>query len=612
MLVPAQWQPLRRKLPILISTLLVAVVVIVSALAYRQVEETLIAAARERVTNGSQRLADMFTRSAWGQRVRAQHLAADSAVVRFLASPTGRTRAAVQRTLDSERASDPRVESVALWSKDRRRVLLTVGDTVFSRAGFPDADDVPHDSAAGGSWIGPFIAVGDSVSYDLIAPVVADVRDTLGFVVESRHVSTVSAELVSGLAGAKSILLFGNAQGGVWSNNQARRAVGPQPPVPIGTPIQLTSPDGRVRFGAAATVPPTPWMIWLEIPRAAVLAPAHHFLFSMGVAALLIIAAGILGAWLLSHQITSPLAEVTRAAEDLAGGDYARRVTRERADELGRLATAFNSMAQQVQDSRNVLEERVAERTRELQEALEGLRQAQDELVRRERLAILGQLAGGVGHELRNPLGVMTNALYYLGVVLEDAPANVQEYLEILRTQIGLSEKIVTDLLDFARVKPPQREHIVLADLVAQQLERVNVPPGIRVQRELPTDLPPISADCVQIGQVVLNLITNAVQAMAGSQPSDVIAGTLLLRGRVVDQHHVELEVRDTGPGILPEHLDKIFEPLFTTKARGIGLGLAVSRALVRANGGELTVSSRPGEGASFLMVMPTPRPERA
>src|SRR5690242_6648508 len=150
MLVPAQWQPLRRKLPILISTLLVAVVVIVSALAYRQVEETLITAARERVTNGSQRLADMFTRSAWGQRVRAQHLAADSAVVRFLATPTGRTRAAVRRTLDSERASDPRVEAVALWSRDRRRVLLMVGDTVFSRAAFPNADDVPHDSAAGG------------------------------------------------------------------------------------------------------------------------------------------------------------------------------------------------------------------------------------------------------------------------------------------------------------------------------------------------------------------------------------------------------------------------------------------------------------------------------
>src|SRR6187551_2690892 len=136
--IPAQWQPLRRKLPLLISTLLVAVAVVISGLAYRQVEETLIAAARERVANGSQRLADMFTRSAWGQRVRAQHLAADSAVVRFLANPTGRARADVHRTLESEQSSDPRVEGVALWGKHRRRVLM-VGDTVFSRAGFPNA-----------------------------------------------------------------------------------------------------------------------------------------------------------------------------------------------------------------------------------------------------------------------------------------------------------------------------------------------------------------------------------------------------------------------------------------------------------------------------------------
>jgi signal transduction histidine kinase len=283
-----------------------------------------------------------------------------------------------------------------------------------------------------------------------------------------------------------------------------------------------------------------------------------------------------------------------------------------RADELGRLATAFNTMAQQVQDSRTVLEERVAERTRELQEALEGLRRAQDELVRRERLAILGQLAGGVGHELRNPLGVMTNAVYYLGVVLADAPPTVHDYLAILRTQIGLSEKIVTDLLDFARVKSPQREWIVLEDLVAQQLGRACIPAGIRVERELPADLPLVSADCTQLGQVVLNLITNAIQAMVGSRSCEEATGTLLLRGRVLDEGRVALEVRDTGPGVLPEHLEQIFEPLFTTKARGIGLGLAVSRTLARANGGDLTVSTRPGSGASFSLVMLTSAPTPA
>jgi signal transduction histidine kinase len=580
------------------------VVVIVSGIAYRQLESTLIDSARGRVTNASQRLADVYTGTAWSLSVRAQHVASDSAVVRFLAAPTEATRAAAQDALERELSNSRWAAAVALWGAGGAQ-LLTVGTAALSRAGFPTADAAPHDAMRGGSWIGPLVAVGDTVLYDLIAPVVKRQGDTLGFVVETRRVSGESAQLVSGIMGADAVSMLGNASGDLWAKG-AKPATGPAVPVPAGTPVQFTAPDGVTRLGAMALAPPTPWLVWVETPRSAVLRPARHFLFSIGIVALLIIAAGVAGAWLLSNHITAPLAEVTQAAEDLAGGDYARRVALVRADELGRLATAFNSMAQQVQDSRTVLEERVAERTRELQEAVEGLRRAQDELVRRERLAILGQLAGGVGHELRNPLGVMTNALYYLSVVLEDAPPNVLEYLGILRTQIGLSEKIVTDLLDFARVKSPQREWIVLEDLVAQQLGRSCIPASIHVERAFPTDLPLVSADCTQIGQVVLNLITNAIQAMVGSRSCEEASGTLLLRGHVLDATHVVLEVRDSGPGILPEHLEKIFEPLFTTKARGIGLGLAVSRTLARANGGDLTVSSQPGSGASFSLAMLT------
>ncbi|HEX6965522.1 MAG TPA: ATP-binding protein [Gemmatimonadaceae bacterium] len=611
MRVPSPWQPIRRKLPLLISTLLVAVVVVMSGMAYRQLEATLLDAARDRVANGAQRLADVFTGSAWGQRVRAQRLASDPTIVRYLSRPTESARIAAEETLDGERTTDQRVVAISLWTNHHGRTLV-VGNTVFADSGFSAADEVPHDSAAGGSWIGPFIAVGDSAIYHLIAPVFGRAGETLGFLVESRRVSTQSERVTRALIGDAVVLMFGNATGGVWTDEHAKRVAGPSMPVSTGVPVEFRGPHGDVRLGAVAAVPPTPWLIWVEIPRSAVLAPARHFLVSMGAAALLIIAVGVVAAWLLSNHITAPLDEITRAAEDLAGGDYARRVSLVRADELGRLATAFNTMAQQVQDSRTVLEERVAERTRELQEALEGLRRAQDELVRRERLAILGQLAGGVGHELRNPLGVMTNAVYYLGVVLADAPPTVHDYLAILRTQIGLSEKIVTDLLDFARVKSPQREWIVLEDLVAQQLGRACIPAGIRVERELPADLPLVSADCTQIGQVVLNLITNAIQAMVGSRSCEEATGTLLLRGRVLDEGRVALEVRDTGPGVLPEHLEQIFEPLFTTKARGIGLGLAVSRTLARANGGDLTVSSRPGSGASFSLVMLTSAPTPA
>jgi signal transduction histidine kinase len=223
----------------------------------------------------------------------------------------------------------------------------------------------------------------------------------------------------------------------------------------------------------------------------------------------------------------------------------------------------------------------------------------QGELVRREKLAILGQLAGGVGHELRNPLGVMTNALYYLDAVLTDVTPAVREYLGILRTQVTLSEKIISDLLDFARVKPPRRETLSADRLADDQLARVGALDGITVEHDFPSDLPSVSVDPVQVGQVLLNLITNAVQAMEGK------GGTLTLRGRRDGPGHVRLEVADTGGGIAPEHVEHVFEPLFTTKARGIGLGLAVSRSLMRSNDGDIAFTSTPGVGTTFSIRLP-------
>jgi signal transduction histidine kinase len=210
---------------------------------------------------------------------------------------------------------------------------------------------------------------------------------------------------------------------------------------------------------------------------------------------------------------------------------------------------------------------------------------------------MLGQLASGVGHELRNPLGVMTNAVYYLEMVQPDAPQDVQEYLGILRSQIGLAEKIVGDLLDFSRVRPPRRDVAALADIVAAQQARLAVPPGITLTVDLPGDLPRVSVDVVQIGQIVFNLMLNAMQAFGDG------GGTVRIRGSASGSH-VFLHVEDDGPGVPAELRAKIFEPLFTTKARGIGLGLAVSRSLAEANGGTLSLEDG-GAGAHFVLSLP-------
>jgi signal transduction histidine kinase len=334
----------------------------------------------------------------------------------------------------------------------------------------------------------------------------------------------------------------------------------------------------------------------------------------LGLAALLALSAAWVGGNLL---ITRPVQALLRTTEQLATGDLSTRAKLHHGiGELRQLASTLDQMVE-------ALEQRVAERKR-AEEALKGyserleqmveertkeLREAQDRLVRNEKLAVLGQLPGGVGHELRNPLGVISNATYYLQMSLapdqpgassraDETTATAREYLEIIASQVHKAEKIVSDLLDFSRTRPAERQEIAVSQLVAEVLNRQPPPDEVEVVTRIPSDLPPVFVDLLQIEQVLGNLITNAYQAMP-------LCGSLTLSAQA-EEASVRLAVTDTGCGIPPENLDKIFEPLFTTRARGIGLGLAVSKNLVEVNGGSIQVESQEGQGSTFTVTLPT------
>ena len=240
------------------------------------------------------------------------------------------------------------------------------------------------------------------------------------------------------------------------------------------------------------------------------------------------------------------------------------------------------------------LESAVAVRTRELSDA-------QEKLVRQEKLAVLGQLAGGVGHELRNPLAVINNAVYYLKLVQPDADEAVRKYHAMIEHEVHNAEKIITDLLDFARVKSVDRELLAVPGLVQGVLARFPVPDSITTVLELPADLPEVFVDPRQMEQVLGNLTVNACQAMKDG-------GELTISGDQVSasgEQWLRIHVRDTGTGITPDNMKKLFEPLFTTKLKGIGLGLAVSRKLVEANGGRIEVESEAAKGSTFTLYLP-------
>lgn len=266
---------------------------------------------------------------------------------------------------------------------------------------------------------------------------------------------------------------------------------------------------------------------------------------------------------------------------------------------IGALSTARDitetRLAEEEIQALNVeLEERVVQRTRELSEA-------QDKIVRHEKLAVLGQMAGGVGHELRNPLGIISNAVYFLKMVQPEMDIKVKQYLDMIETETNIAEKIITDLLEFARVNSVIKDTVSVNDLIELTLSRRPAPFNISVIKDLPADLPQVCVDPRQICQILENFVVNAFQAMPDG-------GALIIHANPEvrnDRNYVSVSVSDNGSGISKENMGKIFEPLFTTKPSGIGLGLAVCRKLIDANEGWIDVQSEAGKGSVFTVHLP-------
>jgi signal transduction histidine kinase len=590
---------LSRRLPLLISALLIAALAAFAFVGYQQLTSALVVAAKERLGKAAQLLAKSVESNVPQLRADMDKTAADSAIQRALRTNDASTRGAAERLLADKISKIPQAIAFELRDKNGKRLLWVPGPAATKAA--PLRDGHVESSPPKGFAVGPIVADRGALFYESAISVATPAGDTIGRLIQFRQVSSAAgAQLIGSLIGSDATLLF-SSPGGKW-NNLATIVPGP-PLIPDRPQVSsYTASDGTTRLGASALVKLTPWVLWVDIRTSSILAPARRFLSVMTLAALLILVLGAIAGWLISRQISVPLKDLSLAAQDISAGDYARRANVHREDELGVLADSFNNMAQQIEESHRGMEVRVRERTKELESALGELHEAQESLVRKEKLATLGLLAGGVGHELRNPLGVMTNAIYYLGAVMKEAPAEVKEYLEILRTQIALSEKIVGDLLDFARIKPPQWESVSLRHIVDAQLARAGPLEAVRIEHDFPADLPSVQVDRVQMGQVVLNLIMNALQAMNGH-------AVLTFRGRHTRAGFVRLDVIDSGMGMTPDQMRRLFEPLYTTKARGIGLGLAVSQGLIRANGGTISAESKPGTGTTMSISLPASDP---
>jgi PAS domain S-box-containing protein len=240
----------------------------------------------------------------------------------------------------------------------------------------------------------------------------------------------------------------------------------------------------------------------------------------------------------------------------------------------------------------------------------------QRQLVRSERLSSIGRLAASVAHELKNPLGAIRNAIYYVRNAIQPSPLletdpHLKEILKLVEEEIDSAVTIIGELLDFSRVVQIVPRKTNVNELMEKIPNVIHIPPTVSLIWDLDPTLPSASVDPARLSQVFSNIVANAVQAMPQG-------GTLTLRTRMEMQARnddsgaaptLAVSIDDTGVGINPAQLPKIFEPLFTTKARGTGLGLAISNNIVEKHGGVIQVASQVGKGTSFTVKLPLQAP---
>ncbi len=340
--------------------------------------------------------------------------------------------------------------------------------------------------------------------------------------------------------------------------------------------------QGESKLAAFTPIPGMGWSLAATIPGRELMKEAGLIrtrVLGVVLAALLFAVSGIC---LLSYLMLKPVRELAAATQKIAKGDLTQEIPVRSSDELGELTHSFNSMVR-------------------------DLSRTQAELVRSEKLISLGRLSAGVAHEIRNPLNAMKGAIVHLKRRRPGDPL-VQEYTELVSEEIDRLNTFVSEFLYFARESTPRTAPTDINRLIGSVQELFEDEArdrGVRFVNTLDPGLPPILVDRDQMEQVLLNLLVNAMDAMPEGGEIHFSSGLGSNGERGDGRPWARIVIRDQGEGIASEQLKNIFDPFFSTKEMGTGLGLPLSLGIVEGHGGTIHIASRRGGGTRVTVEWP-------
>jgi two-component system, NtrC family, sensor kinase len=339
----------------------------------------------------------------------------------------------------------------------------------------------------------------------------------------------------------------------------------------------------------------------LEAPYVDLRNKVVYSFFGIGVLGVAIV---VLLYFFITSGITRPLREMAAATGKIAEGDLSVELSSKSKDEIGQLAQSFNYMLVRLKQARQELENYGRLLEQKVEERTQQLTKMQAHLIQSEKMASMGQLAASIAHEVNNPLsGVLIyNQLLTKKITRGDFNREaILDYLSKMEHELNRSTKLIRSLLDFSRQSEPKIKEVNVNDVLNRALElaiHAGSKENTRAEKDL-QPLPTFMVDPDQLEQVFVNLIMNALQAMP-------TGGTLTLR-TFLENGELKIVVQDTGCGIPPENLDKIFTPFFSTKkeVKGVGLGLSVVYGIIQGLKGKIEVESKVGEGTTFTVRLP-------